>query len=147
MDILSIVIGLFIGLVIGVGIAWPLATAKANRKGANLSRSEQELKTILAEQAHHHIESSKESIEAIQLRLDQLSNNLQQYQTSLQVGSDENDKASFFGEHASVFLRNNKSASASTKLNTVSDAPPRDFANMGSGLFVGNAAQDKSANK
>ncbi|MFC4702011.1 ZapG family protein [Glaciecola siphonariae] len=147
MDLISIVVGALIGVVIGFIIAWQWASIRANKKGANLSRSEKELKTILAEQAHHHISSSKESIEAIQLRLEQLTNNLQQYESSLQVGSEENDKVSFFGEHASVFLRNNKSVKASNDRINVGDAPPRDFANNGSGLFVGNVAENKTLNK
>jgi uncharacterized membrane-anchored protein YhcB (DUF1043 family) len=147
MDFLSVVIGIVIGSIISFAIAWQMATARAKQKGNNLSRSEQELKTILAQQAHHHIESSKESIEAIQMRLQQLTNNIQQYEASLQVGTEENDKATFFGEHASVFLRNNSSVKASNDKLNVGDAPPRDFANNGSGLFVGNVAKDTNENK
>jgi uncharacterized membrane-anchored protein YhcB (DUF1043 family) len=147
MDFISIIIGLVIGSIIGFAIAWQIASSRAKQKGNKLSRSEQELKTILAQQANHHIESSKESIEAIHMRLQQLSNNIQQYESSLQVGTEENDKASFFGEHASVFLRNNTQTKASNDKLNVGDAPPRDFANNGSGLFVGNVAKEKSVDK
>lgn len=147
MDLLSIVTGLIIGLVIGFLCAFIWAKAKKTEKTNSLSSSERELKIIYAEQANHHIVSSKESIDAIRLRLDQLTNNIQQYEASLQTSNDENDNASFFGEHASVFLRNNKGSQASNDKLNVGDAPPRDFANNGSGLFVGNVAQDKSVNK
>ncbi|WP_371194927.1 ZapG family protein [Glaciecola sp. SC05] len=147
MDLLSIVVGVVIGIIIGFVCALLWSNAKAAKKGSNVNRSELELKTIFAEQANHHIEASKESIDAIHLRLEQLTSNLQQYEASLQVGNEENDKTSFFGEHASVFLRNSKSSKASNDKLNISDAPPRDFANNGSGLFVGNVNKDKSANK
>lgn len=147
MELISIIIGLIIGALVGFAVAWQWASAKAKQKGKSLSRSEQELKIILAQQAQHHIASSKESIEAIQLRLDQLTNNMQQYESSLQVGSDDNDKTSYFAEHTSLFLRNNKTIKASNDKLNLGDAPPRDFASAGSGLFVGDVSQGKTAKK
>lgn len=147
MDLVSIVVGLVIGIIIGSVVAAVLVNSRAKQKRKSLTRSEQELKAILAQQASLHIESTKESIDAIYLRLEQLTNNIQQYESSLQVGTEDTDKLSFFGEHAGVFLRNNNLTKASNDKFNVSDAPPRDFANNGSGLFVGNVAQDKSTNK
>nr|WP_136251824.1 DUF1043 family protein [Ningiella ruwaisensis] len=147
MDIVSIIIGLVIGLAIGFIVAWQWQSAQAKKKSLNLTRSERELKTMLAQQAQHHIEASRESIEAMQLRLEQLSANIQQYESSLQVGTEETDKVSFFGEHAGMFLRNSTKDKASNDASNVSDAPPRDFANNGSGLFVGSVIKNESANK
>jgi uncharacterized membrane-anchored protein YhcB (DUF1043 family) len=147
MEVIIALIGVLVGLAIGFAVSWPLASAKAKRKGADLVRSEQELKTILAEQAHHHIESSKESIEAIRMRLEQLTNNLQTYETSLNVSNEESDKASFFGEHARMYLRSNTKVPSTIDKPNETGAPPRDFANNGSGLFVGNISNKESANK
>ncbi|MBT1452470.1 DUF1043 family protein [Glaciecola sp. XM2] len=147
MEIVSVIFGVVVGVVIGVAVAWQWANIKAKQKGADLVRSEQELKTILAQQAHHHIESSKESIDAIRLRLEQLTNNLQTYEASLSIANEETDKASFFGEHARMYLRNHTPVSSSSDSANQGDAPPRDFANNGSGLFVGNISNQKSANK
>jgi len=147
MDFVSIASGIVIGLIIGFLLALVWTSARKSSKSVSLSNSEREVKAIFAEQANHHIASSKEAIDAMQLRLEQLTINLQQYEALLQVGAEENEKVSFFGEHTSVFLRNSKSAKASDQKLSVSDAPPRDFANKGSGLFVGNVAEDKTVNK
>lgn len=147
MELSSLLIGLVIGLALGFGAAWIWQRKQENQKGEALVRSEQELKTILAQQAHNHVEASKESIEAIRLRLEQLSNNIQTYESSLNIANEEGDKASFFGEHTRVYL-NNKPGNANQKItSTRTDAPPRDFANAGSGLFVGNIGEQESANK
>ncbi|WP_395340648.1 ZapG family protein [Ningiella sp. W23] len=147
MDLLSIVLGIIIGLSVGSIVAWNLSAASSKKKSSQLSRSEQELKVMLSQQAQHHLDSTREAIEAIQLRLDQVTQNMQHYEASLQLGEDETQGTSFFGEHASLFLRNNKTTKISGDRNKIGDAPPRDFANKSSGLFVGNVAEDESANK
>jgi uncharacterized membrane-anchored protein YhcB (DUF1043 family) len=147
MEVIIALVGVLVGLVIGMAVSWQWANAKAKRKGADLVRSEQELKSIIAQQSHHHIESTKESIDAIRMRLEQLTNNLQTYEASLNVTNEESDKASFFGEHARMYLRNNTSTSRSNDKPNDTGAPPRDFANNGSGLFVGNVPNKESANK
>lgn len=147
MEFVSITVTLLIGIVIGMAGAWTWANARAKQRNKSLSLSEKELKIIFAQQASRHIETSKESLDAIRLRLDQLTSNIQHYEASLQVGTEENHKVSYFGEHAGLFLRNNKTPQASNDKLSIGDTPPRDFANNGSGLFVGNVVQDKSANK
>lgn len=56
-------------------------------------------------------------------------------------------KDAFFGEHASVFLRNSYKTSKNDLALAQPDAQPRDFANSGSGVFVGLVAEPAKENK
>ncbi|MFT5713337.1 MAG: hypothetical protein ACI9DQ_001749, partial [Glaciecola sp.] len=56
-------------------------------------------------------------------------------------------KDSFFGEHASVFLRNSVKANKNDLALAQPDTQPRDFANSGSGVFDGVKAKSSKENK
>lgn len=57
----------------------------------------------------------------------------------LEQGSDDDSKVPFYGEQATTYLRNNLKGSDKSRVQRVSDTQPRDFANSGSGLFVGGS--------
>jgi len=144
--VITIAISSLIGFALGLLVAFIWKKASSNTTTSGLSHSEDEMKTIFVEQARHHIETNKEAIDAIHARLEQLVNNTQQFESSLQIGNESNDKTAFFGEHASVFLRNSKRSPASS-LSENREAQPLDFSSKSSGVFVGNATESKTVNK
>ena len=140
MELLSIFIGLIIGLVLGA-LAMYLYFSKSTGNKANKEQSEAELKSLLAVQARDHIDSSHSLINQIQQDTQRLQAQLNAYEASLSESDFKEDdtRASFYGEHASVYLRNTVKAEKTPKLAASSEAPPRDFSSDASGLFAGNA--------
>jgi len=67
-----------------------------------------------------------------------------QIKTIEQGGEEEGSKVPFYGEQATTYLRNNLKGSDKSKVNRVSDTQPKDFANSGSGLFVGGSEQNNA---
>lgn len=139
MELLSILIGLIVGLVLGALVMY-LYISKTGGSNAKKEQSEAELKSILAVQARDHIESSHSLINQIQQDTQRLQAQLEAYEASLSASEFQEDetRASFYGEHASVYLRNTVKAEKTPKLAASAEAPPRDFSNDASGLFAGN---------
>ncbi|MGB3724467.1 MAG: DUF1043 family protein [Glaciecola sp.] len=148
MDVTTLVIGVILGLVFGAVVTWLLMRASMQAKSQRNNATEAEIKGLLAQQALGHIESSRQGIQGIETQLNALKQSLNQYEGALQAPSDDAEMP-FFGEHASVFLRNTSNTSSSNNLETSTGDQPKDFANNGSGLFAGNPAllaEEKSNN-
>jgi uncharacterized membrane-anchored protein YhcB (DUF1043 family) len=140
MDILTLCIGIGIGLIVGFVFAWVL---KKPSSGANKSASkstETELKGILAQQAKSHLDKSHDAIQTLETELRRLKASINEYEESLTVTNDDDVNSTFFGEHASMFLRNTESKSNNSSDTQSTEYQPKDFANSGSGVFVGSAA-------
>jgi len=139
MDLLTLFIGVFIGLVVGLAIAWFwINSLNKSRKSAQQSM-EAELKALLAQQATSHLLASRETIQSIESNLASLRNSVADYEKSLAESTSDTSQSTYFGEHASMFLRNTDKKSDKSKSAEHPDNQPKDFANSGSGVFVGSA--------
>ncbi|MBF7074900.1 DUF1043 family protein [Glaciecola sp. MH2013] len=153
MEIGTLVVGIIIGLVVGIAtgalVAYVLMKSAANASDQKMSHTEQELKALLAIQARQHLDVSRNALADIQLKSEELAKQLTEYENSLTQAttSGEESKDTFFGEHASLFLRNNLKNDKQDLALAQPDAQPRDFANSGSGVFVGSEAGAKEENK
>ena len=136
MDLTSLVIGLAIGLIIGFIIAWVWVSATTKAKSKASNSTEAELKALLAQQAQQHLNISRNGINTIEKELVILRNSVAHYEQSLQTPEEDKTASAYFGEHASLFLRNSNQGNKHS-FDSKSEAQPRDFANNGSGLFVG----------
>lgn len=149
METSTLIIGIVIGLIIGGIIGFVVLKTIQSKSDDKASHSEGELKALLAIQARQHLDVSRKALADIQSRTADLVSQLNDYEESLtQVASSSNEtKDSFYGEHASVFLRNSLKASKHDIALAQPDAQPRDFANTGSGVFVGVDVKAPKANK
>jgi hypothetical protein len=140
MDILALFIGIIIGLTVGFGIAWIWATSTTKDKKSGTQSTESELKLLLAQKAQNHLTISRESIYNLESELKRLLTSVKDYEQSLAVTTEDYSKNTFFGEHASMFLRNKDSKANKIVATKSTDNQPKDFANSGSGVFVGSSA-------
>jgi hypothetical protein len=149
MEIGTLILGIIIGLVIG-GILGLVAfrTMQSNSQ-KKVNHTEDERKALLAIQARQHLDISRQALTDIQNRTAELASHLNEYEESLTQAtmSAGEVKETFFGEHASVFLRNSLEAHKKDLALAQPDTQPRDFANSGSGVFVGVASKAQKKNK
>lgn len=139
MELLVSLALLAVGLIIGFFAGRFLKDKNGEGKAA---QTEKEVKEILAQQAQHHIHQTRQSLESIESQCVTLKQQLNDYETLLQQGADDEvSKVPFYGEQATTYLRNNLKNSEKSSSNRVSDTQPKDFANSGSGLFVGGSEQ------
>jgi phage-related minor tail protein len=148
MEIGTLVVGIIIGLIVGgtAGslVVYAIMKSAANASDQKVNHTEQELKALLAIQARQHLDTSRSALADIQQKTDELAKQLLDYEESLTqaTSSADESKDTFFGEHASLFLRNNLKNNKQNIALAQPDAQPRDFANSGSGVFVGGVAND-----
>jgi uncharacterized membrane-anchored protein YhcB (DUF1043 family) len=142
MDLLTLFIGLIVGILVGFAIAWFWTNSMANSQQIAVQSTEVELKNLLAQQAQSHLQTSRESIQALESELERLLASVTQYESTLSNNTEEYTQNNFFGEHASMFLRNTDSKSKKVIAAKHPDNQPKDFANSGSGVFVGSVATD-----
>ena len=139
MEIGTLIIGIIIGLVIGGILGLVAFRAMQSNSQQKNNHTEDERKALLAIQTRQHLEISRQALTDIQNRTAELASHLNDYEDSLaQATTSAGEvKESFFGEHASVFLRNSLEAHKKDLALAQPDTQPRDFANSGSGVFVG----------
>ncbi len=142
MDGISVLIGLIVGILLGATIAWKLSQNHESKKTKQMASTEAELKALLAQQAHEHVSTTKSGLSNLKQQLDILSNSIDNYENALTQPNQPGEKSTFYGEQASVFLRN-KTIEINTPKAEIEDAQPRDFANNPSGLFVDNSIDEK----
>jgi len=149
MEIGTLIIGIVIGFIIGGITFFAIAKTMQSNSDKKVTHNEAELKALLAIQANQHLDISRKALADIQSRTADLASQLDEYEQSLTqvANSDDDTKVTFFGEHASVFLRNNNTGSKHDPALAQPDAQPRDFANTGSGVFVGVDTEAKKENK
>lgn len=149
MEIGTLIIGIIIGAILG-GIGSFIAIRNMQSSSEKkVTHSEAELKALLAIQARQHLDISRKALSDIQHKTTALASQLNDYEESLThvASSKDETKDTFFGEHASVFLRNSLKANKNDIALAQPDAQPRDFANTGSGVFVGGDAKATEENK
>ncbi|MFT5278016.1 MAG: uncharacterized membrane-anchored protein YhcB (DUF1043 family) [Glaciecola sp.] len=149
MEIGTLVIGIIIGLIIGGLIGFISVKSMQSKTAKKATHTEEELKALLAIQASQHLNVSRQALTDIQNKTAELAGQLNNYEDSLRKANSSADetKDTFFGEHASVFLRNNFKTSKNDLALAQPDTQPRDFANSGSGVFVGLSSEPVEVNK
>ncbi|MCW8109469.1 YhcB family protein [Alteromonas ponticola] len=140
MDVLIPLALLATGLIIGFFVARHMYTGSDNSIAEQ--RAEQSVKDLMAQQAEHHIHQTRHTIEDIENQCYALKQQLEEYEMLLkQNDDDDSPRVPFYGEQATSYLRNNLKGKEKSKASKVAGAQPLDFANTGSGLFVGSAGQ------
>ena len=149
MEIGTLIVGIVIGVIIGGSLGFIVMKTMQSNSEKKVTHTESELKALLAIQARQHLDISRKALADIQNRSADLASQLNDYEESLtQVASTGAEaKDTFFGEHASVFLRNSLKASKHDLALAQPDSQPRDFANTGSGVFVGVDTRAAKENK
>jgi len=149
MEIGTLIIGIIIGLVIGGILGLIVFRTMQSNSQQKVNHTEDERKALLAIQARQHLDISRQALTDIQNRTAELASHLNEYEDSLtQATTSAGEvKETFFGEHASVFLRNSLEAHKKDLALAQPDTQPRDFANSGSGVFVGADAKTVKKNK
>lgn len=137
MDVLIPLALLVVGLIIGFFVARFMYAKDGNSKAAK--QAEQNVKEIMAQQAEHHLHQTRQTVESIESQCQALRMQVEEYESLLKQGTDdEKDSVPFYGEQASTYLRNNLKNREKSSDNSVQGLQPKDFANTGSGLFVGS---------
>lgn len=142
MDVLIAIALVLVGAVIG----FFAARFVFNPQGANdkAKAAETNIKELMSQQAEHHLYQTKQTISSIEQQCESLKLQLAEYEGLLSQSDDDNkDAFPFFGEQATTYLRNNLKGKENSKSGSVADTQPKDFANSGSGLFIG--ANEQSA--
>jgi hypothetical protein len=149
MEIGTLIIGIIIGLVIGGILGLVVFRTMQSNSQQKVNHTEDERKALLAIQARQHLDISRQALTDIQNRTAELASHLNEYEDSLtQATTSAGEvKETFFGEHASVFLRNSLEAHKKDLALAQPDTQPRDFANSGSGVFVGADTRKVKKNK
>lgn len=108
---------------------------------AKTPSNEQQVKELMAQQANGHIEQSREIIDTLQTQCENLSQQLDNYQSLLNSANQEEgtEQLSYFGQDADLIIRN-KLANQKRK-RVPAESQPRDFSSGGSGLFDGSKNQ------
>lgn len=135
MDWLVGILLLVVGGTIGYFVAKFVNERKLLTESEN--KNDQNLKELMRQHAANHIQESKQTIVGLQQKTDILSQQIEAYEKLVIDLNTTKDKASvsYFGEHASAYLRNSKSNQS--KENTSAEFQPLDFSSQGSGLFSG----------
>jgi len=149
MEIGTLIIGIIIGFIIGCILGFIAVKNMQSNPDNKVNHTEAERKALLAIQARQHLDISRQALTDIQNKTADLASHLNDYEESLtQATTSSGDtKDSFFGEHATVFLRNSLKANKNDLALAQPDTQPRDFANSGSGVFVGAKAKTSKENK
>ncbi len=124
---------LIVGLVIGMVIA--KASFSSDRQSQHQTVKAEQEQVMLA-QLRNQLSAAKESMLVVESQTAQLQDQLTEfdYILSSYEKQEEQPKITFFGEHASPYLRM-KDQSKREKTNT--ESQPRDFSSSSSGLFNG----------
>ena len=146
MDVLIPLALLVVGLIIGFFVARYIYSKSSSKQAVEIA--EKNVKEMLAQQSDHHIHQTRQSLSAIESQCQTLRQQVEEYESLLSQNMDEDTpKVPFYGEQASTYLRNNLHKEEKHTSPHVSDTQPRDFANEGSGLFVGGTGQSTADKK
>lgn len=136
MDWIVGILLLVVGAIMGFFVARYFSESKLKQQ--NKGHTEQTLKEIMAQHAVEHLNTARFTLQSLRKQCDSLENQLDNYQQLLNNQDEEPGKAqlSYFGEHASMYLRN-KNGQEKRESRT-SEVQPRDFSSESSGLFSGS---------
>lgn len=145
MDWLVGVLLLIVGGIIGYFVAKYFNGEEKTRQSGK--ESEQTVKELMAQQAIEHLQKSKQIAQQISQQSAALNEHIADYEQSLIAhnSGDEANKLSYFGEHATTYLRNKSENQNREKDN--SNIQPLDFSAESSGLFSGAKGSDTTDGK
>ena len=125
---------LLVGLVAGFLLAKVASSAKTPSEEQALKAEKEQ---VMLAQLRQQMLAAQESIQGIEAQSAQLQNQMTEldYILTSYENKDDQSKITFFGEHASPYLRI-KNKTKRQKTNT--ESQPRDFSSSSSGLFDGN---------
>ncbi|ALS97398.1 ZapG family protein [Lacimicrobium alkaliphilum] len=109
---------------------------------------EKEIKSMLSEQGHIHVNECRQVLEAMEQQSEQLKQQLDHYEALLAQTDDEDKESaqlSYFGDQASAYLRNQ--GKPRKQQNQAPDYQPRDYPSASSGLFSGKSGDSVSTGK
>lgn len=146
MDVVIPLALLVVGLIIGFFVARFMYLNKGSNKASEAA--ERNIKEIMAQQAEHHIHQTRHTIEAIESQCQALRQQVEEYDALLSQNTDDaTPSVPFYGEQATTYLRNNLTGKEKLKASQSASSQPLDFANTGSGLFVGDSKQSAADKK
>ena len=140
MDYLSLLIGFLAGAIIAGIVGWKMGSSKANTHTKSITSTEEEIKQLINQQAQQHIETTKTAVETMQQQLTAMQEQLAGFESGLQTEDSAKSEEAFYGEHASLFLRNTQIKEKKVPESST-DNPPRDFSSGSSGVFVGETTE------
>jgi uncharacterized protein len=130
-------------LVVGGCIGYFVAKFVNERKLLSEKDKKQkvDIKELMTQRAMNHVQDSKYIAEQLRQQADALSEQIASFEEAFnQLNTDVPEVAvSFFGEHASAYLRH--TAAKPSKEKTTSEFQPLDFASQSSGLFSGSESK------
>lgn len=141
MEPISLVSGIVLGAIIGGAGAWFAAQSQTKSRSKHLAQTEAELKELFSQQANQHLSTTKEAVASIQTQLEAIKSQITHYESNLSAKQEENSSDTFYGEHASVFLRNTQQPRAQQRIPDSTEAQPKDFSNQSTGLFAGTVGE------
>ena len=124
---------LLVGAVIGFFVAkYVLAN---NHSKQSSQSSEQTIKQIMAQQAATHLTQTRLVVDTLQQECDKLREQMDAYEDLLtaETQTEGSDSLSYFGEHATVYLRNQQAKQK--RAPSKAEFQPKDFSSGSSGLF------------
>lgn len=139
MNLETLLLGILVGILIGAALSFFWMNKLMKSKANSSKNTEIELKALLSEKAKNHIHTSRSGLEQIKRDVAHMLDDIENFEKSLQDSPTINSNDSFFGEHATVFLRNTQIRSDKSTQTSNTDDQPKDFANTGSGVFVGSS--------
>lgn len=124
---------LLVGAVIGFFVAKYVLTN--NHSNKSQQSSEQTVKQIMAQQAATHLTQSRLVVDTLQHECDKLREQMDAYENLLnaETQTEGNESLSYFGEHATVYLRNQQTRQK--RAPSSAEFQPKDFSSGSSGLF------------
>ncbi|TRY32078.1 ZapG family protein [Aliiglaciecola sp. M165] len=133
MDWIVGVLLLVVGIIIGFFASKFLVEQKLAEQASKLNDTT--LKEMLAQHAADHLSQSREIVSSLQSRCDDLAEQLDAYENVLNASQmDDSEKLSYFGEHATVFIRHQQAKQKRKRENA--EFQPKDFSSERTGLFT-----------
>ncbi|MEP4890102.1 MAG: DUF1043 family protein [Aliiglaciecola sp.] len=130
------IVGLLL-LVVGMIFGFFISKFFVERKLAQQTSKQDEntAKEIMAQNASDHINQTRDIVTALQNQCEGLSEQLDAFESAMERSqSDDDDKLTYFGEQASVYIGHQQSKHKRKSENT--EFQPKDFSGERTGLFT-----------
>lgn len=136
MDWIIGVLLIVVGAIVGFFIAKYFADKKIAAQEEKLGESTQ--KEIMVQHAFDHIGESRQIVQSLQAKCQQLTEQLDSYESVLSASQEEAEgsKLSYFGEHATAYIRHQQNTQK--REHKTAEFQPKDFSSESSGLFDGS---------
>lgn len=133
-DTTSLLVGLIIGVVLGIVMAW--FNARKLKSNANEHENQALNYQTLLQNTGQFLAENKSTIHRLRQDMDELHQKIQQQEETfiqLKSGIDGTERSTFFGQHASEFLKTN--VPNHTQAESGKEYQPQDFSERRSGLW------------